>query len=127
MKCFSRCRHDRKHPTIAASICCLAAASFFPLNASAQLCRGNPNVGCTNPGAKCSTADVPEGRCKTPSGFPRGERECVCAGAPPPPITIHPKYVVGGLVYAPPGCTSSTPGSACSQPGSVDYSSGSSL
>jgi len=48
-------------------------------------------------------------------------------GTPPPPVTFKPKFVVGGLVYAPPGCTSSSPGSACSQPGAVDYSGASSL
>jgi hypothetical protein len=128
MTCFSGWRSDCRHPTIAVSLCCcLTAASFFPLNASAQQCRGNPNIGCTNAGAKCSSGDVQEGHCKTTPNLPRGERECVCAGSPPPPVTIHPKYVVAGLVYAPPGCTSSTPGSACSQPGSVDYSSASSL
>ena len=126
MTCFSGWRHDRSYSAIAASLC-VASASFFPVSASAQLCRGNPDIGCTNAGAKCSTADVPNGRCKTTPNLPRGERECVCEGAPPPPVTFHPKFVIGGLIYAPPGCTSSTPGSACSQPGSVDYSSGSSL
>jgi hypothetical protein len=119
-------RCDPRHLT-AASLCCCLAASFFPLSASAQLCRGNPDVGCTSPGAKCGTGDVLNGHCKTPGGLPRGERECVCEGTPPPPVTLNPKYVIGGLVYAPPGCTTSTPGTACSQPGSVDYSAASSL
>src|SRR5216684_2046672 len=128
MTCFSGWRSDRRHPTIAASLCCFAAAaSFFPLNASAQQCRGNPDIGCTNAGAKCSSGDVQEGRCQTSPNLPRGERECVCVGSPLPPVTIHPKYVIGALVYAPPGCTSPTPGSACTQPGSVDYSALSSL
>jgi len=110
-------------------LCCslVAAASCIPLDASAQMCRGNPDVGCTSAGARCSSADVLVGHCMTPPGFPRGERECVCAGSPPPPVTIQPKYIVGGLVYAPPGCTNPTAGSACSQPGSVDYSGSSSL
>lgn len=108
----------------------LIAASFFPLAASAQACRGNPDVGCTSPGAQCSSANVPKGYCSTPSGFPKGERQCLCEAlpsTPPPPVVLHPKYVIGALIYAPPGCNSRTPGAACSQPGLVDYSSSSSM
>ena len=107
----------------------LMMVCLFTLNASAQRCTGNPEVGCTHPGAACSTAGVPQGHCKNVEGLPRGERECNCEGPPPPPKTakINPKYIVAAVVYAPPGCTSSTPNSPCSQPGLVDYSSGSSM
>ena len=102
---------------------------LLPVSAGAQRCSGNPTVGCTNAGAVCSSAGVPHGHCTNVEGLPRGERECVCAGSPPPPPTLplSPKYVVGAIVYAPPGCTSSTPNTACSQPGLVDYSGGSSM
>jgi hypothetical protein len=50
--------------------------------------------------------------------------DCVC----PNTATgfIYPKYYVVGLVYAPPGCTSSS-ASSCSTQSSVDYQAGSSL
>ena len=107
----------------------LTLVGLFTLNASAQRCAANPEVGCTHAGAACSTADVPQGHCKNVPGLPRGERECNCEGPPPPPKTakVNPKYIVAAVVYAPPGCTSPTPNSACSQPGSVDYTSGSSM
>ena len=107
----------------------LIVVCLFTLNASAQRCTGNPEVGCTHAGAACSTADVSQGHCKNVPGLPRGERECNCEGPPPPPKTakMNPKFIVAAVVYAPPGCTSPTPNSACSQPGSVDYTSGSSM
>ena len=40
---------------------------------------------------------------------------------------MQPKYIVGAIVYAPPGCNSATPNSACPQPGLVDYAGGSSM
>ena len=52
---------------------------------SAQRCAGNPNVGCTNAGSVCSpvfSGVGPAGRCVSPPGFPKGERECNCVGAP---------------------------------------------
>jgi hypothetical protein len=36
----------------------------------------------------CSPVDSgagPFGHCTTPSGLPKGERECSCVGGPPPP------------------------------------------
>jgi hypothetical protein len=129
MTSFLSWRRDQRHTSPMASLCCCLAAAciFVPLSASAQQCRGNPNFGCTNAGAKCSTGDVPNGRCTPTPHLPPGERECLCVGSPPPPVTMKLKYIVAGIVYAPPGCTSSTPNSACSQPGAVDYSSQSSL
>ena len=102
---------------------------FFTLNAGAQRCAGNPNVGCLHPGAACSSVDVPHGKCTTVPN-PRGERECNCTGAPAPtptPTVVRPKFIVAAIVYAPPGCVSTTPNSPCSQPGLVDYTSGSSM
>jgi hypothetical protein len=102
---------------------------LFSVNAGAQQCAANSQVGCKHPGAACSTADIPKGHCKNVEGLPRGERECECDGPPAPPKTakVNPKYIVAALVYAPPGCTSSTPNTPCSQPGLVDYTSGSSM
>ena len=106
----------------------LTAASLFPLTASAQLCRGNVNTGCTSPGAVCSGNGVPHGVC-TNSHLPAGEKECFCKGSaqPTPPVELHPRYVIAALVYAPPGCAGATPTTKCQQTGLVDYSSGSSM
>jgi hypothetical protein len=95
MACFS---HERRHPiTIAASLwCCVAAASFIPPSASAQFCRGNPNIGCTNAGAKCSDGDVLIGQCKTNAAPPR-ERECVCVGHQQPAGSFDYKIHPGSL------------------------------
>jgi hypothetical protein len=130
-----RCwRHDSQRPPNEAVLLpwfpLVVLACLFPLSAGAQTCRGNPSVGCISPGAACTGANVPHGRCTTVEGLPRGERACACEGppAPPrPPLILRPKYIVGAVVYAPPGCLSTTPPSACSQPGLVDYSSGSSM
>jgi hypothetical protein len=63
-------------------------ALFAPPAIKAQRCKGNLDVGCTNAGALCSPVDSgvgPFGHCTTPSGLPKGERECECVGAPKPP------------------------------------------
>jgi hypothetical protein len=55
---------------------------------SAQQCSGNPNVGCTHPGATCrpvATGTGSQGLCTTPKGLPKGELTCECAGTPVPP------------------------------------------
>ena len=51
-----------------------------------------------------------------------------CVNAPPPPLTVQPKYVLMTILYAPPGCTggAATCG-ASSSSDSVDYGVGSSL
>ena len=110
-------------------LCCslVAAASCIPLDASAQMCRGNPDVGCTSAGARCSRCRRTGRTLHDAARFPARRAGVRLRGSPAPPVTIQPKYIVGGLVYAPPGCTNPTAGSACSQPGSVDYSGSSSL
>jgi hypothetical protein len=118
------------HFSASLSFLLAAASSLFPLTAGSQTCRGTPDVGCTSPGAQCSAPSIPKGHCTTPPGFPRGERQCVCEGpppTPPPPVVLNPRYVIGALVYAPPGCNSPTAGTPCAQPGLVDYSSASSM
>lgn len=110
----------------------LMVVCLFTLSASAQECTGSPNGACTHPGAACSDAAVQQGHCRTGESLPRGERECTCVGPPRPPpspniMLVRPKYIVAAVVYAPPGCASTTPNSPCSQPGSVDYTSGSSM
>lgn len=62
-----------------------AAALLAPTETSAQRCRGNIQIGCTNAGAVCSPVQVgigSSGHCKTPPGLPRGERTCECVGTP---------------------------------------------
>jgi hypothetical protein len=73
----------RKHM----EICCVAmlAATLFAPPADAQPCTGNPNIGCSHPGAVCSpvtTGIGPTGHCETRSDLPSGELECDCVGAP---------------------------------------------
>lgn len=82
---------------------------------------------CTEPGSDCF-----ELRNENKTIYHRCVAQCVqrCTQPTPPttpPLVVRPKYIVGAIVYAPPGCTSATPNSACSQPGLVDYSSGSSM
>ena len=64
---------------------------------------------------------------------PENHPSCNLPPPPPPPKpcpsltgAIFPKYYVLGLVYAPPGCTS-TAGAQCSGQSSVNYSTGSSM
>ncbi len=54
---------------------------FLPLTLAAQLCKGNPNTGCSNEGAACAHVDKgfgASGVCTTS----KGERECNCVGIP---------------------------------------------
>jgi hypothetical protein len=67
-----------KDPSISLCLLFAAAALVFPISGSTQECLGNPEVGCTSAGAKCSAAKVPQGHCTTPPGFPRGEKQCLC-------------------------------------------------
>ena len=61
-----------------------------------------------------------QGKCIT-----QCEIQCEKKNAPPPPITLTPKYLILALIYAPPGCTGKS-GAGCGTPSSVDYSSQSS-
>lgn len=63
-----------------------------PRAANAQVCRGNLQTGCTNENAVCKIGGK-SGRCTTPSGFPKGERECNCKVPVEPPdaaVTVFP-------------------------------------
>ena len=65
-----------------------AMACWAPMKAEAQLCKGNINTGCTNPGIVCRPVAIgagQSGHCQTPSALPKGEKECDCVGAPIPP------------------------------------------
>src|SRR5581483_4034022 len=123
-RCFGKCYLlGQKGAVMRETLCNLAAASgtttrarqrTFPTlvtalvalvllaSAHAQRCTANIQVGCTDEGAVCSpvTSGVgPKGRCATPSGFPKGERECNCVGAPP--IVLSGTWLGddGGLYY----------------------------
>lgn len=77
-------------------------ALLAPLASVAQRCAGNPNVGCTHAGAICSpvtTGVGATGSCTTPPGFPRGERECECAGKPALNLTGTWIADDGGVYY----------------------------
>lgn len=105
-----------------------ALAVFLSAAVNAQVCTGNTRGGCTHPGAACSLGGGQFGHCKT-TAAPPGERECECVEGTTtqPPVVLNPKYLVLGLVYAPPGC-SNIPGSQCANAASlVDYAGGSSL
>jgi len=89
---------QRTFPTLVTALVALVLLA----SAHAQRCTGNIQVGCTDEGAVCSpvTSGVgPKGRCATPSGFPKGERECNCVGAPP--IVLSGTWLGddGGLYY----------------------------
>src|ERR1051326_1550652 len=74
--------HGRWHRRAALLI---AVMALLATQLKAQRCTGNPNVGCTNAGAVCSpvfSGVGPTGHCVSPPGFPKGERECNCVGAP---------------------------------------------
>lgn len=60
------------------------------------------------------------------------EKKCKAVPTPTPepaptPLVVAPKYVVMALVYAPPGCSSTTTNQCASATSLVDYSSGSTL
>ena len=82
---------------------------------------------------KC-TARTPDSPCyELIKGNPKIYQRCVasckneCQPPPtPPPVVLQPKFMVLGLVYAPPGCTSSA-SMQCNGSSSVDYAGGSSL
>ena len=78
------------------------AGLLVPLASLAQRCAGNANIGCTHAGAVCSpvtTGVGPTGRCTTPPGFPRGERECECSGQPALNLTGIWSANDGGVYY----------------------------
>jgi hypothetical protein len=77
---------------------------------------------CTSQGSDCY-----ELRKENPKIYGRCVSQCEkkCETPPPPPITVKPKFLVLGPVYAPPGCTGSS-STGCST-SLVDYAAGSSL
>lgn len=93
---------------------------------------GHPAVCVTGaPKGKCYPTDTGTGtgKCIMLSG----DNSCECRGSElPPPVcknatgAIFPKYYILGLVYAPPGCTS-TSALKCSTQSSVDYQASSSM
>ena len=83
-------------PVVSTTAITLLAMTFFASAMNAQACRGNPTVGCTNPGLACrpvTSGGGTVGKCTTPSGFPPGERSCECTGTTvvPPPPTQDPR------------------------------------
>ena len=77
-------------------LACLAMAGctllFQSATSSAQICKGNINTGCSNPGAACSPVTQgtgTSGHCQT-GPQPKGEKECDCVGQPIPPEPIYP-------------------------------------
>jgi len=75
------------------------------------------------------TSDCAEIRKENPKLYGQCLSQCEAkcrADNTPPPVTLHPKYMVLGIVYAPPGCTS-TAAMACNGSSFVDYAGGSSL
>ena len=83
-------RYNTKH----IATCCLAMsistmALSVPHAVNGQVCTGNITVGCLRPGTVCSPVAIgggPSGRCTTPGGLPKGEKECDCVGTPIPLI-----------------------------------------
>jgi hypothetical protein len=80
---------------------------------------------------KCTARDGPcyELASESPHLYAQCVAQCKqkCASSPPsPPVVLHLKFMVLGIIYAPPGCTS-TASTACGDKGSVDYAGGSSL
>jgi hypothetical protein len=76
-----------------------ATALLAASEASAQLCKGNINTGCSIPGAKCSPVDQgigTTGHCTT-SGIPQ-EKECNCIGASGPPPDPCSDRTATGLI-----------------------------
>ncbi len=45
---------------------------------------------------------------------------------PPPPVLIHPRYLILSLLYAPPGCSNTSSADKCNPQGSVSYGANSS-
>ena len=71
-------------------------------SAHAQQCTGNTKTGCANEGAICSpvfSGVGPTGKCTTPAGLPKGEKECDCIGAPPIVLDGTWQADDGGLYY----------------------------
>ena len=125
----------KNNPANVKARCCvsmtLLAMALFAPAISSQTCRGNSYVGCTNAGAACTrvtTGYGTTGICKSPAGFPKGERSCECTGSatppPPTPVTVTPKYMIMAIAYAPPGCSIGSPSQCGTSNGSsfVDYS-----
>ncbi len=89
--------NTRAHPGKNASFVALAAAIsaialFSPpaIQARPKPCKGNSYTGCfrSGPEVVCSPVTVgtgASGHCEELGHRPKGERECVCVGAPPPP------------------------------------------
>jgi hypothetical protein len=101
----------------------LASASIV---VTAALAQAQPSA-CEN---KCTSRD---GDCyELASENPRLYSQCVsqcklkCASSPPPPVVLHLKFMVLGIIYAPPGCTSSA-SAPCRDESTVDYAGGSSM
>src|SRR5579872_3002292 len=83
------------------------------------------------PGQTCN--NVCNSQCGPPADVGKQRyQECMgscvakCESCAPVTGTLFPKYYVGGLIYAPPGCTN-TATQKCATQGTVDYQSGSSL
>ena len=74
------------------------------------------------------TSDCQELRHENPKLFGQCVAACkkACQEQTTPPVTLHPRYMVLGIIYAPPGCTSSA-NMQCNGSSSVDYAGGSAL
>src|ERR1700727_2665594 len=119
-------------PGVAKVISCFVfLAAFVPIKADAQYCNplcappGQTCVGVCTPNPPCNDKDDPQHICE------REEMACRKKCLLPPLIcpsqsgAALPKYYVIGLIYSPPGCSSSST-LKCSDVSSVSYQDSSS-
>jgi hypothetical protein len=97
----------------------------FLLMAAESLCAQVSDCikNCTSANSDCA-----EIRKENPRLYGQCVQQCEAKCRPdnPPPVTLHPKYMVLGIIYAPPGCTASA-AMPCNGSSFVDYASGSAL
>ena len=87
--------------------------------------QGQTGIPCSDCTGSCTDQfPIPPGCRGATCGAPRAAciAKCQKACQPPPPVQIHPRYLVLTLMYAPPGCTFSTK-DQCTVQGSVSYGS----